>query len=78
MTFGLQCDEETSRSFPDRAAEGGIDFVDASNVYSLVCDRTTQGRTEDILRRWLCARRDEVSLGDCRHAATGRDVYGTR
>ena len=35
MTFGLQCDEPTSVSILDRAAEGGIDFIDSSDVYPL-------------------------------------------
>jgi 1-deoxyxylulose-5-phosphate synthase len=58
MTFGLQCDEPTSVSILDRAAEGGIDFIDTSDVYPLGGDFTTQGRTEEILGRWLHGRRD--------------------
>ena len=57
MTFGLQCDEETSVAILDRAAEGGIDFLDSSDVYPLGGDRTTQGRTEEILGRWLKGKR---------------------
>ena len=35
MTFGLQCDEQTSYAILDRAVEGGIDFLDTADVYPL-------------------------------------------
>jgi aryl-alcohol dehydrogenase-like predicted oxidoreductase len=35
MTFGLQCDEGTAVAILDRAAEGGIDFLDTSDAYPL-------------------------------------------
>jgi aryl-alcohol dehydrogenase (NADP+) len=57
MTFGLQCDEETSRAILDTAAEGGINFLDAADVYPLGGDRSTAGRTEEILGRWLAGKR---------------------
>jgi aryl-alcohol dehydrogenase (NADP+) len=57
MTFGLQCDEAQSRSILDAAAEGGIDFLDAADVYPLGGDRTTAGRTEEILGAWLEGKR---------------------
>lgn len=59
MTFGLQCDEPTSRAILDRAAEGGIDFLDAADVYPLGGDLKTAGRTEEILGAWLEGRRHE-------------------
>jgi aryl-alcohol dehydrogenase-like predicted oxidoreductase len=43
MTFGLQCDEPTSVAILDRASEGGIDFIDTSDVYPLGGDATTVG-----------------------------------
>src|SRR5260370_22325290 len=58
MTFGLQCDEPTSGAILDRAAEGGIDFLDTSDAYPLGGDLDTRGVTEDILGRWLRGRRD--------------------
>ena len=58
MTFGLQCDEETSIAILDRAAEGGIDFLDTADVYPLGGDLTTVGRTEEILGRWLQGKRE--------------------
>src|SRR5262249_4399258 len=57
MTFGLQCDEGQSRSILDRADEGGIDFLDAADVYPLGGDASTTGRTEEILGRWLGGKR---------------------
>jgi aryl-alcohol dehydrogenase (NADP+) len=60
MTFGLQCDEDTSRAILDRAAEAGITFLDTADVYPLGGDHTTAGRTEEIVGRWLEGRRDDV------------------
>jgi aryl-alcohol dehydrogenase-like predicted oxidoreductase len=71
MTFGLQCDEETSVSILDRAAEGGIDFIDTSDVYPLGGDLTTQGRTEEILGRWLVGRRDRFVIATKCFGRTG-------
>ena len=58
MTFGLQCDEPASVAILDRAAEGGIDFLDTSDAYPLGGDLSTRGATEEILGRWLRGRRD--------------------
>jgi aryl-alcohol dehydrogenase-like predicted oxidoreductase len=71
MTFGLQCDEPTSVTILDRAAEGGIDFVDTSDVYPLGGDLTTQGRTEDILGRWLVGKRDRFVVATKCFGRTG-------
>ena len=35
MTFGLQCDEPASAAILDRAAAGGITFLDTADVYPL-------------------------------------------
>jgi aryl-alcohol dehydrogenase-like predicted oxidoreductase len=59
MTFGLQCDEETSRSILDAAAEGGITFLDAADVYPLGGGLESVGRTEEFVGRWLAGRRDD-------------------
>lgn len=59
MTFGLQCDEATAVAVLDRAAEGGITFIDTADAYPLGGDLSTVGRTEEILGRWLRGRRDE-------------------
>jgi aryl-alcohol dehydrogenase (NADP+) len=59
MTFGLQCDEETSRAVLDRAAELGVTFLDTADVYPLGGDLTTAGRTEEIVGRWLSGKREQ-------------------
>jgi aryl-alcohol dehydrogenase (NADP+) len=59
MTFGLQVDEERSREILDHAADQGVTFLDAADVYPLGGDLTTVGRTEEIVGRWLAGRRDE-------------------
>jgi aryl-alcohol dehydrogenase (NADP+) len=71
MTFGLQCDEPTSAAILDRAAEGGIDFLDSSDVYPLGGDLSTVGRTEEILGRWLKGRRDRFVVATKCFGRTG-------
>lgn len=58
MTFGLQCDEATSHAILDAAAEGGIDFLDAADVYPLGGGLDLVGRTEEIVGSWLKGKRD--------------------
>src|SRR5580700_10891984 len=62
MNFGLQCTEQESIPILDAAAEGGIDFLDTADVYPLGGDRTTAGRTEEILGRWLKGKRARFVL----------------
>src|SRR5437899_10294546 len=62
MTFGLQCDEATSRAILDRAFAGGITFLDTSDVYPLGGTLETVGRTEEIIGRWLGARRHDLVI----------------
>ncbi len=71
MTFGLQCDEQTSVAILDRAADGGIDFLDTSDAYPLGGDLSTRGVTEEILGRWLHGRRDRFILATKCFAPTG-------
>ena len=59
MTFGLQCDETTSAAIMDRAAEGGITFIDTADVYPLGGGLPTVGRTEEIVGDWLRGKRDK-------------------
>jgi aryl-alcohol dehydrogenase-like predicted oxidoreductase len=56
MTFGLQCDRETSFAILDRALEGGVDFLDTADVYPLGGGLDTVGRTEEILGDWMQGR----------------------
>ena len=71
MTFGLQCDEDTSRAIMDKAFDAGIDFFDTADVYPLGGDRSTVGRTEEIVGRWLKGRRDDVIVATKCFGATG-------
>lgn len=72
MTFGLQCDEDTSRAILDKAFDSGITFLDTADVYPLGGDSSTVGRTEEIVGRWLSGRRDEVVLATKCVGPTGR------
>jgi aryl-alcohol dehydrogenase-like predicted oxidoreductase len=71
MTFGLQSDEETAVAILDRAAEGGIDFLDTSDAYPLGGDLNTRGVTEEILGRWLQGKRDRFIVATKCFAPTG-------
>ncbi len=62
MTFGLQCDEPTSRAIMDRAAEGGITFLDTADAYPLGGDVDSTGRTEEIVGGWLKGKRQDFVL----------------
>ncbi|MDM0087209.1 MULTISPECIES: aldo/keto reductase [unclassified Variovorax] len=53
MTFGLQTEEAVSHHILDKAAEGGINFLDTADVYPLGGGLQTAGRTEEIIGRWL-------------------------
>jgi len=71
MTFGLQCDEQTSVAILDRAADEGIDFLDTSDAYPLGGDLSTRGGTEEILGRWLRGKRDRFIVATKCFAPTG-------
>jgi 1-deoxyxylulose-5-phosphate synthase len=71
MTFGLQCDERTAVAILDRAADGGIDFLDTSDAYPLGGDLSTRGATEEILGRWLRGKRDRWVVATKCFAPTG-------
>jgi 1-deoxyxylulose-5-phosphate synthase len=71
MTFGLQCDEPTAVAILDRAADGGIDFLDTSDAYPLGGDLSTRGITEEILGRWLHGKRDRFIVATKCFAPTG-------
>ena len=77
MTFGFQCDEDTSVAILDRAAEGGIDFIDTADVYPLGGGLTTQGRTEEILGRWLKGKRDRFVVATKCFGRTGPGAVGS-
>lgn len=71
MTFGFQCDEETSFAILDAAAAAGIDFIDTADVYPLGASPELFGRTEEIVGRWLHGRRDEYVLATKCYFPTG-------
>jgi aryl-alcohol dehydrogenase (NADP+) len=71
MTFGLQTDEATAHAICDRAAEGGVDFLDTSDAYPLGGDLSTRGVTEEILGRWLRGKRDRFVVATKCFAPTG-------
>ncbi len=71
MTFGLQCDEPTADAILDRAADGGIDFIDTSDAYPLGGELSTRGVTEEILGRWLQGKRDRFIVATKCFAPTG-------
>ncbi|MBI5836850.1 MAG: aldo/keto reductase [Candidatus Eisenbacteria bacterium] len=64
MTFGNQCDEAASRAILDRAWDAGVYFIDTADMYPLGAERAAQGRTEEIVGRWLkdTGRRDRAVL----------------
>ncbi len=64
MTFGYQCDDDTSFAIMDAAFDAGISFWDAADVYPLGGPRETVGRTEELIGQWLArhGRRDDVIL----------------
>ncbi|HET6368478.1 MAG TPA: aldo/keto reductase [Pseudomonadales bacterium] len=62
MTFGLQCEEPMAVAILDRAAAGGVTFLDAADVYPVGGSLDTVGRTEEILGRWLAGRRHDFVL----------------
>src|SRR6516162_6366453 len=71
MTFGLQSDEATAIAIMDRAAEGGVDFLDSSDAYPLGGDLASRGLTEEIIGRWLRGKRDRVIVATKCFAPTG-------
>jgi 1-deoxyxylulose-5-phosphate synthase len=62
MTFGYQCDEETSFAILNAAAEAGVTFIDTADVYPIPVSLETAGRTEEIIGKWLRGRRDDFVL----------------
>ena len=75
MTFGLQCDEALSGAIMDASAEGGIDFLDAADVYPIGGDLTTAGRTEEIIGRWLKGKRQDFIVATKCVAKVGRKPW---
>jgi len=62
MTFGYQCDEQTSFKIMDEAASNGVTFIDTADVYPVPVSLETAGRTEEIVGRWLQDKREQFVL----------------
>ena len=75
MTFGLQCEEPLSHAILDRAAEGGVDFLDSADVYPLGGGANTVRRTEEILGNWLTGKRHDYILATKCVGRTGRKPW---
>jgi aryl-alcohol dehydrogenase (NADP+) len=71
MTFGYQCDEDTSIAILDAATEAGITFIDTADAYPLGAPVSAFGATEELLGRWLRGRRDRVVLATKCYFPTG-------
>lgn len=75
MTFGLQCDEQTSNSILDRAAEGGVTFLDTADSYPAGGDLSTSGVTEQLLGKWLNGKRDQFIVATKCWSRTGTAAW---
>jgi aryl-alcohol dehydrogenase-like predicted oxidoreductase len=75
MTFGLQIDERAAISVMDRAAEGGVAFIDTADVYPLGGGLELVGKTEEIVGRWLKGRRHEFVLATKAYGRTGPQAW---
>ena len=73
MTFGHQCDEQSSLAIMDASAEAGVNFIDTADVYPIPVSLETVGRTEEIVGRWLRGKREDFVL-----ATKCRMQMGTR
>jgi len=75
MTFGYQCDEQTSIDILNTSADAGIDFIDTADVYPLGATPDYFGRTEEIVGRWLKGRRDEYIIASKCFFPTGKKPW---
>ncbi len=53
MNFGASADETTSFAILDCAVDGGINFLDTSNIYSNWVDGHVGGESEIVLGKWM-------------------------
>jgi 1-deoxyxylulose-5-phosphate synthase len=65
MTFGNQCDEQTSFAIMDKAFDAGVFFFDTADAYPLGSTPEMRGSTETIVGKWIKERkkRDAIVLG---------------
>lgn len=53
MNFGASADEQTSFAILNRAVDGGINFIDTSNIYSKWVPGHVGGESELVIGKWL-------------------------
>jgi aryl-alcohol dehydrogenase (NADP+) len=75
MTFGYQCDDETSFAIMNAADAAGIDFFDTADVYPVGGPPDLFGRTEEIVGRWMKGCRDDYILATKCFFPTGRKPW---
>ncbi|HEY4609095.1 MAG TPA: aldo/keto reductase, partial [Ilumatobacteraceae bacterium] len=75
MTFGYQCDDETSFAIMDAAADAGVTFFDTADAYPLGASRGQSGRTEELIGQWLGSRRDEFIIASKCFFPTGKKPW---
>jgi aryl-alcohol dehydrogenase (NADP+) len=74
-TFGVQCDETTSHAILDRASELGVTFLDTADKYPLGGSLETNGRSEEIVGRWLKGRREQFIVATKVHGRMGESAW---
>ncbi len=67
MTFGKEADETASRDIMSHAFDLGINFFDTACVYNL-------GKTEEMVGRWMGAKRQEIILASKVHFPMGETL----
>ena len=75
MTFGLQIDERAAVTVLDRAAEGGVTFLDTADAYPLGGGLDLAGTTEEIVGRWLKDKRHQFVLATKVYGRTGPQAW---
>ena len=77
MTFGFQCDDETSFAIMDTAFDAGISFWDTADLYPIGGPTETIGRTEELIGRWMSrdGRRDDIVLATKCFGRTGPNTW---
>jgi aryl-alcohol dehydrogenase (NADP+) len=75
MTFGLQIDERAAMAVMDRAAEGGVTFLDTADAYPLGGGVDLAGATEEIVGRWLKGKRQHFVLATKVYGRTGPQAW---
>lgn len=62
MQFGWTADEEQSQAILDTYIEAGGNFIDTADIYSAWVVESHAGKTEEILGRWMQARRNRNKI----------------